>query len=264
MAMVRGPGQCWLTACTSARSARSASLGAMRMPRRVMAPRQPWVAGSSTCSWVRKLWRASRRIACAPSGAGTVWDWDFWANGFGCGALAVALDGPAGAGVALWRASAAWAGSFDGFSGSDVVSAVAGGSGGCGGGFFTHCGFFDDGPFRVGHVRDGTIDTAAARSGLVATGRWGGGVWFHGAIGVDFDRPGALAIVHHCAHGGTALCGVFADQFDGLCSRGNFAGCGELVDASLDVHGGGAVFVDGRFNEFFGGAHDVLAFFTLG
>ena len=68
-AMVRGPGQCCETARTSERSARSDSLGLMRMPKRVRVPRHPWVAGSSICSCVRNDCRASRRLG--NSGAGT-------------------------------------------------------------------------------------------------------------------------------------------------------------------------------------------------
>ena len=53
-AMVRGPGQCWLTVRMSSRSESSSSEGSIRMPRRVSAPRQPWVAGSRTGALTRK------------------------------------------------------------------------------------------------------------------------------------------------------------------------------------------------------------------
>jgi hypothetical protein len=59
--IVRGPGQCWLTARSSVRSARSAWLGPTRMPIRVSIPRNPRVAGSSSCWWVRNDSRTSRR-----------------------------------------------------------------------------------------------------------------------------------------------------------------------------------------------------------
>lgn len=58
--------------------------------------------------------------------------------------------------------------------------------------------------------------------------------------------------------------GQLTGQFHGLGSGGSFADCGELVGGALDAHGGGPFFGDGRFNKFFGGAHGVLAFFTLG
>ena len=47
-ATVRGPGQWRLMARTSARSARSVSLGLERMPRRVHMPLIPVCAGSTT------------------------------------------------------------------------------------------------------------------------------------------------------------------------------------------------------------------------
>jgi hypothetical protein len=62
IAIVRGPGQCWLTASASARSSRSAALGLIRTPTRVISPRAPVAAGSSTCSLVRKDCLSSRLV----------------------------------------------------------------------------------------------------------------------------------------------------------------------------------------------------------
>lgn len=63
--------------------------------------------------------------------------------------------------------------------------------------------------------------------------------------------------MHQCAHGGTALLGVFADQFHGFYLGGSCADGGELMGNALNVQGGGAVFIVHRFNEFGGGPREV-------
>lgn len=44
-------------------------------------------------------------------------------------------------------------------------------------------------------------------------------------------------------------------------STPSFGGCGELMGFSLDVYAGSAIFAEGRFSKFFGGAHAALSFF---
>ena len=220
---------------------------------RVMVPRQPLVAGSSTCSWVRKLCRASRRVVGALS-----WVGDFLAKGLSWGALAAVAGGGV---VCPWGAFACTV-SIAGSSPSTVGSVKAGASDtGCSGVSSVSCAAAWS--MTAGSVVATWVTGLSARRRAGFSRRCGGFVVSGSTVPFGWTFTGQEPW-ESCMTARTTLPSFFACELTSstVCSRAaaSLSAVNSWVFPSMiTVALPSALTV--AFNEFFGGAHGVLAFF---
>ncbi len=126
MAIVRGPGQCWLTLMTSSRSSCSAREGLARIPTRFSAPRKPTCAGVTAGAAAMNDLRACRgpfvATGVVAAGVGTADGGAACARAARAGAAGAAKAGGSGAGSAAAGAAGA------GVVGGSGDAGAAGGS----------------------------------------------------------------------------------------------------------------------------------------